>query len=72
MSKYEQRHYESVEETDSARSASEGWVMPVRRRADLVAVVSWRLVCSCIILLIVRECTRVAEGKVQHTSGKRT
>lgn len=47
-------HYESVEETDSVRSESEGWVMPVRRRAELVAVLSWRLVCSCMILVAVR------------------
>ena len=50
-------HYESVEETDSARSASVVLVMPVRRRAELVAVLNWRLVCSCMILVHVRNCS---------------
>ena len=35
--------------------------MPVRRRAELVAVLSWRLVCSCIILVTVRYYGRQTE-----------
>lgn len=36
--------YELVELTDSLE-------LPLRRRAESVAVVSWRLVCSCMILV---------------------
>lgn len=51
----EMSRYESVEEIDSVRSASLNGSMPVRRRAELVAVLSWRLVCACMILGDVRH-----------------
>lgn len=65
------KHYESVEETESARSESDDWVMPVRRRAELVAVLSWRLVCSCMILVMMLD-GMIDKSKVKLTSDKRT
>jgi hypothetical protein len=41
--------YESDELTESARDSSSEWA-PERLRAESVAVLSWRLVCSCMIL----------------------
>lgn len=48
--------YELAELTESEDDA------PLRRRAESVAVVSWRLVCSCMILvLLVTDTSHVQE-----------
>jgi hypothetical protein len=53
-------NYESVELTESARDSSSEWT-PERLRAESVAVLSWRLVCSCMILTRLLDWRRGSE-----------